>query len=115
MFGNNSESRSPGKGGRAPMASRRLPSGNDVLGVLRREAAEGRYAYAPGRLSFEGIYAQLAIAGAARAPATESALRRALEQLVAAGKVRPVEVAGPDGQPGGDWYECVPRPPTAAA
>jgi hypothetical protein len=89
------------------MARRRTPSGDDVLGLLRRETGEGRYGYAPGRLSFDGIYAQLAITGAARAPATETALRQALERLVAEGKVRVVEVAGPDGQPGGDWYEVV--------
>jgi hypothetical protein len=84
-----------------------MPRGDEVLGLLRREAAEGRYGYAPGRLSFEGIYAQLAIAGLARAPATESALRQALVRLVAEGKVRAVDVAGPDGRPGGDWYEAV--------
>ena len=89
------------------MARRRTPSGDDVLGLLRREAGEGRYGYAPGRLSFEGIYAQLAIAGAARAPATEAALRQTLGRLVAEGKVRVVEVAGPDDGPGGDWYEAV--------
>jgi hypothetical protein len=89
------------------MASRRVPSGDEVLGLLRREAAEGRYGYAPGRLSFEGIYAQLAIAGMARAPATESALRQTLGRLVADGKVRAVDVDGPDGRPGGDWYEAV--------
>ena len=89
------------------MASRRVPSGEDVLRLLRRESAEGRYGYAPGRLSFEGIYAQLAIGGAARAPATQSALRQALERLIAEGKVRALEVAGPDGAPGEDWYEAV--------
>jgi hypothetical protein len=88
------------------MAKGRRPSGDDVLHLLRREAAEGRYAYAPGRLSFEGLYAQLAIAGAARAPATLAALREALGRLVAEGKVRAVEVAGPDGGPAGDWYEA---------
>src|SRR5262249_24979736 len=67
-----------------PMASRRTPSGDEVLRLRRREMGEGRYGYAPGRLSFAGIYAQLAIAGAARAPATESALRQTLERLVAA-------------------------------
>jgi hypothetical protein len=93
------------------MARGRLPGGDDVLRLLRREAAEGRYGYAPGRLSFEGIYAQLAIAGAARAPATEAALRQTLGRLVAEGKVRAVDVAGPDGGPGGDWYEAVGLPP----
>ena len=88
------------------MPSRRTPSGDDVLRLLRREAGEGRYGYAPGRLSFEGIYAQLTIAGAARAPATEAALRQTLGRLVAEGKVRVVEVAGPDGRSGGDWYEA---------
>ena len=89
------------------MASRRMPSGDEVLGLLRREAAGGRYGYAPGRLSFEGIYAQLAIAGLARVPATAAALRQVIGRLVAEGKVRAVEVAGPDGRPGGDWYEAV--------
>jgi hypothetical protein len=93
------------------MARGRVPRGEDVLRLLRREAAEGRYAYAPGRLSFEGIYAQLAIEGVARAPATESALRQALGRLVAEGKVRAVDVAGPDGGPGGDWYEAVGQAP----
>ena len=89
------------------MGSRRMPRGDEVLRLLRREATEGRYGYAPGRLSFEAIYAQLAIAGAARAPATVAALREALGRLVAEGKVRAVEVAGPDGGPGGEWYEAV--------
>ena len=88
------------------MGRRRAPSGDDVLRLLRREAGQGRYGYAPGRLSFDGIYAQLAIAGAARGPATESALRQVLGRLVEEGKVRVVAVAGPDGRSGGDWYEA---------
>ena len=88
------------------MASRRMPRGDDVLRLLRREAADGRYGYAPGRLSFEAIYAQLAIEGVARAPATQTALRQALGRLVAEGRVRRVDVDGPDGRPGGDWYEA---------
>jgi hypothetical protein len=87
------------------MASRRMPGEDDVLRVLRREAVEGRYAFAPGRLTFEGIYAQLAIAGLARAPATQSALRQALGRLVEGGRVRAAEVVGPDGETPGEWYE----------
>src|SRR5262245_13790728 len=92
-------------GGR-PMARRREPSGEEILRLLRREAGQGRYGYAPGRLSLEGLRAELAIAGTARA-SDGPALRRVLERLIADGKVRAVEVAGPDGRPGGDWYEAI--------
>jgi hypothetical protein len=91
------------------MARQRVPSGEEILRLLRSEAGQGRYGYAPGRLSLEGLRAQLAIAGTARAP-HGPALRQAIERLIAEGKVRAVEVVGPDGRPGGDWYEAVEAP-----
>lgn len=89
------------------MSSRRLPSSETVLRILRRESAESHYAYAPGCLSFEGIYAHLAIGGIPRAPATRRALDLLLMSLVDEGRVRVVAVTAPGGQPGGDWYEAV--------
>ena len=77
----------------------------DVLAALRREAAESRYAYAPGRVSVEGLAAALAVAGFARGPAASAALRAAIERLVAAGQARPAEVVGPDGARSAGWYE----------
>jgi hypothetical protein len=79
----------------------------EVLAALRREAAESRYAYAPGRVSIHGLAAALAIAGFARGPAATAALQSALDRLVAAGQARPTEVTGPDGAPTGGWYEPV--------
>jgi len=91
------------------MARQRAPSGAEILRLLRHEAGQGRYGYAPGRVSLEGLRAQLAIGGGARAPEA-AAVRQALERLIAEGTVRAVAVVGPDGEPGGDWYEAVLAP-----
>ena len=87
------------------MATARVPKVDDVLRVLRHERTESHYDYAPGRISFVGILAQLAIAGFPRRGATEAALRMALDRLVAEGAVKAVEVVGPTGEPDRDWYE----------
>src|SRR5438876_7036213 len=91
----------------------RAPRAEDVLAVLRREVAESRYAHAPGRISFSGVYAQLAIGGFRRSAATEAALRQVLGDLVAAGQVRPAEVTAPDGTTVGGWYELAVEPSLA--
>jgi hypothetical protein len=89
------------------VSTTRVAKDGEVLAALRREAADLHYAYAPGRVSIEGLAAALAIAGFARGPAATTALRAALDRLVAAGQARPIEVSGPDGAPTAGWYEPV--------
>jgi hypothetical protein len=86
------------------------PREDDVLAALRRSVVESHYGYAPGRASFQHVYAQLCLGGLARGERTRALTRERLDGLVAAGRVRRVTVVEPSGAASDDWYEPVALP-----
>jgi hypothetical protein len=89
---------------------KKTPRDDDVLTALRRSVVESHYGYAPGRASFQHVYAQLCLDGFPRGERTRAAARERLARLVADGRVRQVTVAEPAGATSDDWYEPVARP-----
>ncbi|HEY3080879.1 MAG TPA: hypothetical protein VGM69_13375 [Chloroflexota bacterium] len=88
----------------------RTPRDDDVLGALGRSVVESHYGYAPGRASFQHVYAQLCLDGFPRGERTRAAARQRLGRLVADGHVRQVTVVEPAGATSDDWYEPVALP-----
>jgi len=88
----------------------RAPRDDDILGALHRSVVESHYGYAPGRASFQHVYAQLCLDGFPRGERTRAAARQRLVGLVADGRVRQVTVVEPAGLASQDWYEPVALP-----